>query len=78
MKQHNLIKNFINWLQWFLYVSSPVKIVEEKDDIDKINFIEIGLNLKTHYGTKYSLFNNLIDNRYISSNTWFLFYFKKH
>jgi len=48
----------------------------EKDDIDKINFIEIGLNLKTHYGTKYSLFNNLIDNRYISSNTWFLFYFK--
>ena len=32
----------------------------ESDNPNKINYIEIGLNLKTHYGTKYSLYSNFI------------------
>ena len=49
----------------------------ESDNPNKINYIEIGLNLKTHYGTKYSLYSNLKENNYISNSVWFLFYFKK-
>ena len=61
----------------FIY-SKKSSIDEEennRNDINIINYMEIGLNLKTHYGTKYSLYTNLMENKYISSNTWFLYYF---
>ena len=48
---------------------------KKEDNTNNINYLEIGLNLKTHYGTKYSLYSNLLEKKYISSNTWFLYYF---
>lgn len=63
----------------FIY-SKKSSIDEEengKNNKNAINYIEIGLNAKTHYGTKYSLYNNLFENKHISSNTWFLYYFPK-
>lgn len=50
----------------------------ESYNLNKINFIQIGLNLKSHYSTKYSLYSNLKENNYISNSFWFLSYFKKN
>ena len=47
-------------------------------DYTSWNYVEIGLNLKTHYGTRYSLYKNLYENNFISSNSWFLYYFEKN
>ena len=62
----------------FIY-SKKAKIDDtEKDDKGKNNYVEIGLNLKTHYDTKYSLYKNLYENYFISNNAWFLYYFEKN
>ena len=49
--------------------------VSNKHDDFEINYIEIGLNLKTHFGTQYSLYKNLFENKYIENNIWFISYF---
>ena len=46
----------------------------------KYTYIEIGLNIKSHYRSndgKYSILNELKENKYISNNIWFIHYFKK-
>ena len=53
------------------------KIVEVEK---KYTYIEIGLNIKSHYRSKdgkYSILNELKENKYISNNIWFIHYFKK-
>ena len=64
----------------FIYSKRSTLEGEEKNTYkwNEISFIEIGLNLKSHYRTKYSLYNNLFENKYISSNVWFLYYFPKN
>ena len=64
-------------VNFILYKKSSLDPVSKSEEMSKKNFIEIGLNLKTHYGTKYSLIKNLYDNKYISFNTWFIYYFPK-
>ena len=64
-------------INFIRYQKSSLDPISDREEMSKKNFIEIGLNLKTHYGTKYSLFNNLYENKYISSNTWFIYYFPK-
>jgi len=64
-------------INFILFRKSSLDPISEKEELSKKNFIEIGLNLKTHYGTKYSLFKNLYEKKYISSNTWFIHYFPK-
>ena len=53
------------------------KIVEVEK---KYTYIEIGLNIKSHYRSrdgKYSILNDLKENKYISNNFWFIHYFQK-
>ena len=64
-------------VNFILFKKSSLDPISDREELSKKNFIEIGLNLKTHYGTKYSLIKNLYDNKYISSNTWFIYYFPK-
>ena len=61
----------------FIFTNKEDMDGEEYKEKIKNNYIEIGLNIKTHFGTKYSLFNNLFENKYISSNTWFIYYFSE-
>ena len=66
-------------------VSKMNFIFSERSTIDstpnndlEINYIEIGLNAKTHYGTaKYSLYKNLLENHNINNNIWFISYFNE-
>ena len=62
----------------FIFMSREDMDGEEYKEKTKNSYIEIGLNLKTHFATKYSLFNELFDNKYISSNTWFIYYFPEN
>ena len=71
-------EEYKNYEMNFIYSKKSDINSTEADDIDKKNYIEIGLNLKTHFGTKYSLYKNLYENNIISSNTWFLYYFEKN
>ena len=61
----------------FIFTNKEDMDGEEYKEKIKNNYLEIGLNIKTHFGTKYSLFNNLFENKYISSNTWFIYYFSE-
>ena len=66
----------------FIY-SEPIDYDEEGNIIEnekKYTYIEIGLNLKSHYGSiwdKYSLINNLFKKNYISFSSWFIYFFPK-
>ena len=64
-------------VNFILFKKSSIDPISDREEMSKKNFIEIGLNLRTHYGTKYSLIKNLYDNKYISTNTWFIYYFPK-
>ena len=71
-------EQYKEYIMDFIY-SKKAKIDDtEKDDKGKNNYVEIGLNLKTHYDTKYSLYKNLYENYFISNNAWFLYYFEKN
>ena len=61
----------------FIYSQKTELNITERD-YTSLNYVEIGLNLKTHYGTRYSLYKNLYENNFISSNSWFLYYFEKN
>ena len=61
----------------FIYSQKTELDITERD-YTSLNYVEIGLNLKTHYGTRYSLYKNLYENNFISSNSWFLYYFEKN
>ena len=75
--------NYKNYKDINFIHSEPPDYDEEGNIIEnekKYTYIEIGLNLKSHYGSngaKYSLFNNLFENNFINSNNWFIYFFPK-
>ena len=74
MQYYNNI-NFI-YFEQNIYDDEGKEIEIEK----KYTYIEIGLNIKSHYRSKdgkYSILNELKENKYISNNIWFIHYFKK-
>lgn len=74
MQYYNDI-NFI-YFEQNIYDDEGKEIEVEK----KYTYIEVGLNIKSHYRSndgKYSILNELRENKYISNNIWFIHYFKK-
>ena len=75
--------NYKNYKDINFIYTEPPDYDEEGNIIEnekKYTYIEIGLNLKSHYssnGDKYSLANNLFKNNYINSKNWFIYFFPK-
>ena len=81
IKEKKCVKNHAYKINFIFSEKSSIDDEGTKNSKDgefEINYIEIGLNLKTHFGTKYSLYNNLLENKYIENNIWFISYFNDY